>query len=155
QRSAVESERNRAEESRQKMAQDEQETVVVELTAGMENLGKGNLAYRIQAPFAGRYQKLKDNFNSAMSALQEMISSMTQSIREVMSAANEISGSTTDLSQRTEEQAASLEETSASMEEIAATVKANAENSQQANQSATGMREAAARGSKVVADAVT
>jgi len=155
QRTASESERNRAEEERQKIAHDEQETVVFELTAGMDNLGKGNLAYRIQAPFAGRYQELKDNFNTAMSALQDMIGSISESIREVMSAANEISGSTTDLSQRTEEQAASLEETTASMEEIAATVKENAHNSQQANQSAAGMRDAAARGAKVVADAVT
>ena len=155
QRNAVESERKRAEETRQKIEHEEQETVVFELTAGMGNLGKGNLAYRIQVPFAGRYQKLKDNFNTAMSALQEMIESISESIREVMNAANEISGSTTNLSQRTEEQAASLEETSASMEEIVATVKENAENSQQANQSAVGMRDAAARGAKVVADAVT
>jgi methyl-accepting chemotaxis protein len=155
QRNAIESDRKRAEEARQKIEDDERETVVLELTAGMENLGRGNLAHRIEAPFAERYQELKDNFNTAMDALQGMIGSMSESIREVMSAANEISGSTTNLSQRTEEQAASLEETSASMEEIAATVKENAENSQQANQSAAGMRDAAARGAKVVADAVT
>src|SRR5215470_4720740 len=155
QRNAVESERRRAEEARQKAEHEEQETVVLELTAGMEHLGKENLGYRIEAPFAERYQKLKDDFNSAMDALQGMIGSMTESIREVMNAANEISGSTTNLSQRTEEQAASLEETSSSMEEIAATVKENAANSQQANQSAAGMRDAATRGAKVVADAVT
>src|SRR5215475_13455668 len=82
QRSAAESERNRVEEERQKTAHDEQETVVCELTAGMDNLGQGNLAYRIQAPFAGRYQGLKDNFNTAMSALQDMIGSISESIRE-------------------------------------------------------------------------
>jgi len=155
QRNAVESERKRAEEMRQETEREEQETVVLELTAGMENLGKGNLAYRIEASFAERYQKLKDNFNTAMDALQGMIGSISESIREVMGAANEISGSTTNLSQRTEEQAASLEETTASMEEIATTVKENAANSQQANQSAAGMRDAATRGAKVVADAVT
>jgi methyl-accepting chemotaxis protein len=154
-RNAVESERRRAEEARQKIEHEERETVVFELAAGMENLGNGNLAYRIEVPFSERYQKLKDNFNIAMCALQEMIGSISGSIREVMSAANEISGSTTDLSQRTEEQAASLEDTTASIEEIAATVKENAENSQQANQSAAGMRDAAVRGAKVVADAVT
>ncbi len=73
---------------------------------------------------------------------------------EVTSASAEISTSTTDLSQRTEEQAASLEQTSASMEEISATVRKNAENAQQANQSAKITREVADRGGQVVAQAV-
>jgi methyl-accepting chemotaxis protein len=155
QRHAAESERKRAEEARQKIEHEEQGAVVSELSKGMENLANGNLAYRIDAPFSDRYLELKNNFNVAMSSLQETITALSDSIRDVANAANEISTGATDLSQRTEEQAASLEQTSASMEEIAATVKRNADNAQRANQSAAGTRDVAGRAGQVAAEAVT
>ena len=128
--------------------------VVDALGEGLEQLAKGALTYRITEEFADEYKKVQDDFNAAISQLQETIGSIVTSTREVSNAAGEISSSTTDLSQRTEEQAASLEETSASMEEISATVKQNAENAQQANQFATGTREVGDRGGEVVAEAV-
>ena len=92
--------------------------------------------------------------SSMVSRVREIIAEIKSSAREVTNASAEISTSTTDLSQRTEEQAASLEETSASMEQISATVKKNAENAQQANQSAAATQRVADRGGEVVAQAV-
>ena len=92
--------------------------------------------------------------NGLLDTMSTVVSKIRNSAREVSSASAEISASTTDLSQRTEEQAASLEETSASMEQMSATVKKNAENAQQANQSAAGTRDVADRGGQVVAKAV-
>ncbi len=129
--------------------------MVQNLAQGLKSLSEGDLTFRLTDGFTETYKQIRDDFNTAMTQLQETITAIAISAREVAGASGEISGSTTDLSQRTEEQAASLEETSASMEEISATVKKNAENAQQANQFATGTREVADRGGAVVAQAVS
>ncbi len=103
---------------------------------------------------SGEIQTLCAGVNGLLDTMAAVISKIKSSVREVSSASAEISTSTTDLSQRTEEQAASLEETSASMEQMSATVKKNAENAQQANQSAASTQDVADRGGQVVAKAV-
>ena len=102
----------------------------------------------------GEIESLCAGVNGLLDTMATVVTKISNSAREVSSASAEISTSTTDLSQRTEEQAASLEETSASMEQMSATVKKNAENAQQANQSARGTRDVADRGGQVVAKAV-
>lgn len=117
-------------------------------------LAQGDLTSRITATYQGAFASLKDNANATAQRLSGTIAEIKSAAKEVASAAVEISGATTDLSQRTEEQAASLEQTSASMEQIAAAVKKNAENAQQASQSAASTREVGIRGGSVVAQAV-
>jgi methyl-accepting chemotaxis protein len=102
----------------------------------------------------GEIEALCAGVNGLLDTMAAVILKIKNSVREVSSASAEISTSTTDLSQRTEEQAASLEQTSASMEEMSATVKKNAENAQQANQSAASTQGVADRGGQVVAKAV-
>ncbi len=114
----------------------------------------GDLTVRLDEGFTPSYAQIRDDFNAAISKLEETIQAIAGASREIASASAEISASTTDLSQRTEEQAASLEETSASMEQISVTVKKNAENAQQANAFTAGTREVADRGGAVVAQAV-
>jgi methyl-accepting chemotaxis protein len=142
----------KAAEQRAALAE-EQAQVVESLGEGLKSLSAGDLTFRL-GDFPETYRQIRDDFNTAMSGLQETIQAIVIATREVASTAAEISTSTTDLSQRTEEQAAGLEETSASMEQISATVKKNAENAQQANTFATGTREVADRGGAVVAQTV-
>ena len=131
----------------------EQKYLVDTLAGGLKNLADGDLTARI-TDFPEAYAQIRDDFNGAMTRLQETIKAVTAATREVSNATAEISASTTDLSQRTEQQAACLEETSASMEQIASTVKLNAEHARHANQSAGKMRDVAARGGQVVGKAV-
>jgi methyl-accepting chemotaxis protein len=142
----------KAAEERAKVAE-EQARVVESLAEGLKSLSGGDLTFRLDE-FPETYKQIRDDFNAAISGLQETIQAIATATREVASTAAEISTSTTDLSQRTEEQAASLEETSASMEQLSATVKKNAENAQQANQFTAGTREVADRGGAVVAETV-
>ena len=129
-------------------------TALDDLVKMLNALADGDLTQRITAHYEGSFALLKDNANTTAERIGGTVADIKAAAREVTNASLEISTSTTDLSQRTEEQAASLEETSASMEEIAATVKKNAENAQQANQSAIGTRDVAGRGGEVVAQAV-
>src|ERR1700733_822315 len=103
---------------------------------------------------SGEIGALCAGVNGLLDTIMAVVVKLRASAHEISSASAEISTSTTDLSQRTEEQAASLEETSASMEQMSATVKKNADNAQQANQSAGATRDVADRGGQVVAKAV-
>jgi methyl-accepting chemotaxis protein len=153
--------RRGAEEDRRKNAEvqakaaAEQTDALKTLAGGLAKLSDGDLTFRLTDGFSDHYRQIRDDFNAAMSRLQETIQAIAHSAREVAGASGEISGGTSNLSQRTEEQAASLEETSASMEQISLTVKKNAENAQQANQLTAGTRDVADRGGAVVAEAVS
>jgi methyl-accepting chemotaxis protein len=144
----------RAAEERAKAAE-ETARVVELLGEGLKNLSDGDLTFRLTDEFSDTHRQIKDDFNSAMTRLQDTIQAIAAAAREVAGASSEISSGTTDLSQRTEEQAASLEETSSSMEQISSTVKKNAENAQQANHLTSGTRAVADRGGAVVAEAVS
>jgi methyl-accepting chemotaxis protein len=132
----------------------QQAKIVDSLAQGLRNLAEGNLAFRI-TDLPESYWQIRNDFNDALTQLQDTIRNIVVSSAEVSSAASEISTSTTDLSQRTEEQAASLEETSASMEQMAATVKKNAEYAHHANELTRTTRDVADRGGEVVAEAVS
>src|SRR6185369_7791534 len=127
--------------------------IVGTIAQGLHSLSRGDLTFHLDG-LPQEYAKVEDDFNGAMSGLQEVVGAITLVSREVSSAAAEISASTTDLSQRTEEQAAALEQTSASMEQMSATVKKNAENAQAANTAASSTYDVADRGGKVVTQAV-
>jgi methyl-accepting chemotaxis protein len=133
---------------------EEQSKAVRALGEGLQKLADGDLTFRLPDQFPEDYRQIKDDFNGAISRLQETVRSLVGSTREVASAAAEISTSTTDLSQRTEEQASSLERTSAAMEEISSTVRANASNARQASEFAVATRDVADKGGAVVSEAV-
>jgi methyl-accepting chemotaxis protein len=143
----------KATEERSKAAE-EQVRALRSLGVGLSKLSDGDFTFRLNDEIPQAYRQIKDDFNTAIARLHEVIQAVADSTREVAGAAGEISSATGDLSNRIEQQAASLEETSASMEEISATVKANAANAQQADQLTNGTRAVADRGGKVVAEAV-
>src|SRR4029078_5841458 len=128
---------------------------VARLVPELKKLAGGD--FNVTVPGIGRKDEVGQIAEAAEMVAHRVgttIVDIKKSASEVTNASAEISTSTTDLSQRTEEQAASLEETSASMEQISATVKKNAENAQQANQSAAATQRVADRGGEVVAQAV-
>jgi methyl-accepting chemotaxis protein len=143
----------KAAEERAKAAE-EITRVVRSLAQGLKRLSSGDLACRLDDEFSPAYQQIRDDFNTALSGLQETVGSIVDVAREVAGASAEISASTTDLSQRTEEQAASLEHNSASMEEISGTVKQNAQSAEAANASDSATCDVAQHSSEVVTKAV-
>tara|TARA_R110000787_G_scaffold188679_10_gene300419 strand:+ start:3350 stop:5890 length:2541 start_codon:yes stop_codon:yes gene_type:complete len=118
-------------------------------------LAQGDLTETITAEYSGTFGQLKDDANTTVRQLTEIISQIKTATETISTAAKEISAGNTDLSGRTEQQAASLEETASSMEELTSTVKQNAENAQQANQLASGASDVARKGGQVVNEVVT
>ncbi|MFZ1992044.1 MAG: methyl-accepting chemotaxis protein [Alphaproteobacteria bacterium] len=149
----IENERKRAEEERAAKAA-EQAHVVSELASGLGALSEGDLTTRIEDEFVGEYEKLRADFNGAMTKMQESMQSVLAGTNGISTGAGEISQASDDLSQRTERQAASLEETAAALEEITATVKKTAENAKEASKIVAVAKTAAEEGGNVVETAV-
>ncbi|MCC6535405.1 MAG: methyl-accepting chemotaxis protein [Burkholderiales bacterium] len=117
-------------------------------------VASGDLTEKITNEYSGAFGQLKDDSNTTVEKLVEIVRQLREATDSINTAAKEIASGNADLSQRTEEQASSLEETSSSMEELTPTVKQNAENARQANQLAIGASEVAVRGGEVVSQVV-
>ncbi|MBW7901440.1 MAG: Tar ligand binding domain-containing protein [Rhodocyclaceae bacterium] len=124
---------------------------VVEVLSAMAD---GDLTKSITADYAGTFGQLKDDANTTVARLREIVGHIKHAADAINTASQEIAVGNQDLSGRTEEQASSLEETASSMEELTGTVKQNADNARQANELANGAQQVAEKGGAVVAQVV-
>ncbi len=108
-------------------AREEQDHVVRELGAGLAKLGQNDLDCRIEQPFAGASDGLRQNFNKAVDQLAGTLEAVRSSANAVLNGATEIRAASDDLSLRNEQQAASLEETAASMNQVTGVLKETAD----------------------------
>ncbi len=118
-------------------------------------LSRGDLTETITNSYSGTFGQLKDDSNSTVEKLKDIVSQIKEASETINTAAKEIAAGNNDLSHRTEEQAASLEETAASMEELTSTVQANSQNAKHANELAVGATNIAGQGVKVVGQVVS
>jgi methyl-accepting chemotaxis protein len=118
-------------------------------------LAKGDLTEKMRGDHAGTFAQLKDDANTTVDQLTQIIGHIREATHAINTAAVEIASGNADLSHRTEQQASSLEETASSMEQLTATVRQNADNARQANQLAATASEVAVRGGTVVSQVVT
>ena len=117
---AAEVERKRTEEAA--IAQ-QAALVVNSIGTGLERLADGELTFRLSEALPAAYEKLRNDFNSALDKLQETMKAIAINTQGVTAGAGEITQASDDLSRRTEQQAASLEQTAAALDEITATVR--------------------------------
>ena len=128
--------------------------VVADTVRIFDALAHGNLTRKIDKDYMGSFGKLKQDANSTVERLTEIITRIRESASTVTTGASEIAQGNADLSKRTESQASSLEETASSMEEMTSAVKQTSENSVHANELANSARGKAQEGGDVVSKAV-
>ncbi|MDP2793933.1 MAG: methyl-accepting chemotaxis protein [Sulfurisoma sp.] len=116
----------------------------------LKAVAQGDLTKKVDADYQGLFGQLKDDVNTTVERLREVVGRIKDASEAINVAAREIAAGNQDLSSRTEEQASSLEETAASMEELNATVKQNAENAKQANELAKNSNAVAVKGGEMV-----
>jgi methyl-accepting chemotaxis protein len=150
---AIELERARGEAER-RQADEEQGGVVSALADSLRRLADGDLTADISARFEGRYQRIKDDFNTAIDSLRGAMGAIVAATGGLQAGSDEIASASNDLSRRTEQQAASLEETAAALDELTATVRRSAAGAQEASTAASSARQEAARSGEVMRDAV-
>ena len=120
----------------------------------LNSLAAGDLTQKIEGNYHGTFGQLKDDTNTTVERLREVVGRIKEATEAINTAAQEIAAGNQDLSSRTEEQASSLEETASSMEELNATVRQNAESARQANELASSSNEIAVRGGQMVKQVV-
>ncbi|WP_082620523.1 methyl-accepting chemotaxis protein [Ensifer sp. Root74] len=149
------SERERLEREAQK-ARDaaEIQQAVNGLATGLGRLADGDLAYRIDNPFADRLDSLRADFNNSVTKLHDTLCAVGANARGIDAGATEIRSAADDLARRTEQQAASVEETAAALEEITTTVKDSARRAEEVGALVARTRAGAEKSGEVVANAV-
>jgi len=121
----------------------------------LQSIAAGDLTARMQGEFHGVFAAMRDDANTTVAQLTQIVGRIQQASSSISTAAGEIASGNNDLSRRTEQQAANLEETAASMEELTSTVRQNAEHARQANQLAIGAHLVASQGGDVVGRVVS
>jgi methyl-accepting chemotaxis protein len=126
-----------------------------EVARVLEAIANGDLTQSITSDYAGTFGRLKNDSNTTVEKLKEVVGQIKEASETISTAAKEIAAGNNDLSHRTEEQAASLEETAASMEELTSTVQANTQRAKHANELAVGATDIAGKGVSVVGQVVS
>ena len=149
-----ESERQAREEAK---AREEAELrhAVEALADGLGHLAEGDLAHRIDAPFAEHLDRLRTDFNHSLAKLHTAMSTVGQNARAIDAGATEIRSAADDLARRTEQQAASVEETAAALEEITTTVKDSTRRAEEVGLLVSRTRTGAEKSGEVVRRAVS
>jgi len=141
-------------EADRKEIQAAQHQVVTELGAGLSRLSDGDLTVQITTPFAGQYEVLRNDFNSALGSLLRAMRGLVTSADSIQRGATEMSGSADDLLERTKTQAATLAGTSAEISQLSSSVAEAADRAQTTRKIVVDARENAIASGAVVEDAI-
>jgi methyl-accepting chemotaxis protein len=126
-----------------------------DFSAALERLSTGDLTFRLNTPFTEDYEKIRHDFNTTATRLQEAMVTIATSTQAIRFATDEISTAADDQSRRTAQQAASLEETAAALDEITATVKKTADGAAHARDVVTSAKSDAEQSDEVVRQAIS
>ncbi|PZQ64384.1 MAG: methyl-accepting chemotaxis protein, partial [Phenylobacterium zucineum] len=139
----------------ERLARERDLSVVVDsLADGLRRLAAGDVTFRVDQPFAPEYERLRQDFNSAVGELQDTLRTIHSAAEAIRSGSGEIGEAAGHLSRRTEQQAANLEETAAALDEITATVRTAADGAVRARSVVASTKDDAEQSGVVVRDAV-
>lgn len=144
----------RAQAERKKL-QAAQEQVVETLRISLEKLAGGDLTTRIETAFSADYDRLRVDFNEAVSHLHSAMRGVIENAELIQGEASGISSAADDLSLRTEHQAATLEQTAAALDELTASVTSSADGAATTSALVDGARRNAEASGEVVREAVS
>jgi methyl-accepting chemotaxis protein len=127
----------------------------VEALAGaLQSLADGDLQHRVELRFPENLEKLRNDFNDAVSKLETALGTIGTNAATIESGAGEVRSAADDLSRRTEQQAASIEQTAAALDEIATTSADSSRRAEEAGTLVKKTRDSAEQSGKVVKEAV-
>ncbi|MBX5221982.1 methyl-accepting chemotaxis protein [Rhizobium sp. NLR8a] len=152
-RSLTERERREREAQKTREAAEIREAVDA-LAGALGALSEGNLAHRIDTPFASHLDRLRSDYNTSVAKLDAALQAVGSNAHAIDAGATEIRTAADGLARRTEQQAASVEETAAALEEITTTVKDTARRAEEAGSLVGRTRNDAEHSGEIVSKAV-
>ena len=129
-------------------------SVVKALGVGLQNLADGKLSSRITEEFPADYEKLRTDFNAAVTALRDTVGAVMSNAESIRNETTEITAAADDLSTRTEKQAATLEETAAAMDELTTSVRSSSAGADEASDMSLEAQQKAEQGRDIASRAV-
>ena len=127
---------------------------IAQLAGSLSGLADGDLTCSLDRPFVPTMEKVRNDFNEALTRLKQTICTVTTNARSIASSTGEISDAANQLARRTEVQAASVEESAAALEEITTTVAESAKRATNVGKLVEQTRANAEKSGAVVRDAV-
>jgi methyl-accepting chemotaxis protein len=120
----------------------------------MSAMSDGDLTQRIDKPYQGAYDHMKDYVNGTADKLAQVVTEVNAGAEALAGASDEVSATAQSLSQAASEQAAGVEQTSASVEQMTASISQNTENSKVTDGIATQAAKEAFEGGEAVKSTV-
>lgn len=140
-------------EAERKERMKEQEFIVSTLAEGLGRLSSGDLTFSIEQEFPPAYEGLRQDFNSAISTLSEIVRSLSSSAINIEGNSSEISSSSVDLAKRTEANASTLARTVETIGDLTSTVASTAHGATSANETVLDLTKEAENNKAVMAKA--
>jgi methyl-accepting chemotaxis protein len=132
----------------------EQAAVVEKLANGLVLLSEGDLTARLSG-LPQAYAQIGEDFNAALTKLEETFGSIAGGTRGIHSASAEITQASDDLAKRTEQQAANLEQTAAALGEITTRVRETAKGAGHAREVVMSAKADAEKSGVIVKNAIS
>ncbi|SOC85156.1 methyl-accepting chemotaxis protein [Ensifer adhaerens] len=152
-RLSVDRERSENESERQRDEAEIRRCVTI-LAGGLARLAEGDLTQHIDDPFRADLERLRQDYNAAVTRLSTVIGNITDQSSSIHSSSVQIRTAADDLAKRTEQQAAALEETSSALEQITITMRTSTSKAEEAGAMVEGTKVQAERSTTVVREAM-
>lgn len=133
----------------QKKIKAQQDTVVQELGAALDALSNGDLTCKINCEFPASYEKIRTDFNKAVSSLQGIMALVSNQAARVHSDSGDITTAAVELAQRTEKQAARLQEITSAIHDMTSKISSAADMARLAQEKSREMQNKAEDGRSV------
>ena len=127
---------------------------MAELAKGLERLSDGDMTCRLNTPFHGSLENVRQDFNASVAKLEAALQTVGVNAAAIRSGSAEIRSSSDELAKRTEQQAASVEETAAALEEITSSIRDASRRAEDAGALVDRTRVGAEKSGEVVKNAV-
>ncbi|MFM5923315.1 MAG: methyl-accepting chemotaxis protein, partial [Novosphingobium sp.] len=138
----------------QREAQMRQQRVVELLSASLEKLAAGDLAQRIDEPFAEEYEALRGTYNTSLELLSNLIATVSGAAKGVSVGGAEIRAASDDLAVRNERQASFVEDIAAALEQLVSNVRDTTDGTIEVRSGISDAHEVAEQSGQVVSDAI-
>lgn len=148
--------RNEAEreKAQQEAISSERNLVVESFGKALAHIADKDLAYRMEEDMPEAYEKLKADFNHAITQLSLTIEDIDTASTEIFAGSREIHSAADNLAKRTEEQAAVVSETASSVEQTTAAMKTSSERTKEVSELVSATKDNAERSGEIVQKAI-
>jgi methyl-accepting chemotaxis protein len=136
-------------------AGESQRRLVAAMADQLNRLASGDLKARLTDEVAQEYRQLRDDFNTAISQLDQSMGVIATAANGIRAGSDELTSAADDLARRSEQQAASLERTSSALQDITQRVKQTAAGSHKASTAVEAARGEAQGSGEVVRNAIS